>query len=234
MHQIKILIVEDELIFAESMASKLRKMGYHITGIALEVKQALELMDQKPPDLVLIDINLSGYEYNEDHRNGIHLAEIINERYQIPFIFLTGMGNDSIIQKAKHTHPQAYLTKPVKHSELYANIEVAFAKSSEYLVVQDGELPKKIRVKDIEWIEADGNMKNISLASEQECLAIRHSMDKLQAMLSSHYFIRCHRSFIVNIELIQEIKGDDIYVNGKKIPIGRSYKEDTYQRLGIK
>jgi len=80
---IRILIVEDELIIAEDIRTKLTGLGYNVTGIAMTADEAEQLLESARPDIVMLDILLKG------ERDGIDLARIIKDHYKIPFIFLT-------------------------------------------------------------------------------------------------------------------------------------------------
>jgi DNA-binding response OmpR family regulator len=70
--------------------------------------------------MLLLDINLN------DTKDGIDLAEKINELFQLPFIFLTANSDSATIERAKKVKPNAYLVKPFNKDELYAAIEIVF------------------------------------------------------------------------------------------------------------
>jgi DNA-binding LytR/AlgR family response regulator len=116
---LKILIVEDELIIAEDMQNMLTKMGYEVVGNAMDAEEALEILATETPDLMLLDINLGG------KKDGIDLANEINEKYQVPFIFTTSHTDSATVQRAKITKPINYLVKPFKAEQLYTAIEIA-------------------------------------------------------------------------------------------------------------
>ena len=78
---IKVLIVEDELIIAADMESMLVQMGYEVLETAMDYDEAIETLENDSPDLILLDVNLGG------KKDGIDLAQEINTKFQIPFIF---------------------------------------------------------------------------------------------------------------------------------------------------
>lgn len=122
MDKVKILIVEDERLIAESIRISLEKHGYEVCGIESwgeKVRAAIEL---KSPDLVLMDIRLRG------EMSGVQTASVINDVYDIPVIFLTSYSDDKTIEQAKHAFPYGYLVKPFEDRELYATIEIALFK----------------------------------------------------------------------------------------------------------
>lgn len=118
----KILIVEDEKIVAEDIKQTLQKFKYEVIGIAEDAMQALELIKQKEPDLVLMDIVLSGIY------NGIQLTEKINKQFDLPVVYMTAYSDTETLQRATVTEPYGYLIKPFNDRELRANIEMALYK----------------------------------------------------------------------------------------------------------
>ncbi len=120
----KILIVEDEIIIAESIKSALRKFGYDVSGIVSFGEDAVEIAREFHPDLVLMDIQLEG------KMNGIEAADIIHSKYDYPIIFLTAQSDEKTIKDASITNPLGYILKPFKENELKVTIEMAFYKHS--------------------------------------------------------------------------------------------------------
>ena len=125
MPDIRVLIVEDEPIIAADIAEFLESNDYGIVGKAYECYRALELLDLRMTDIVLLDINL------DCEMDGIELAKIINEKYQIPFVFLTSYADKDTISRAKHTMPAGYIVKPFDEKELFATIEIAIFKHNQ-------------------------------------------------------------------------------------------------------
>src|SRR5438045_190655 len=102
MSLLKIGIVEDELIIARTILSTLDELGYLHCGPAISYTEALEMLDNNKPDLLLLDIQLSG------KKDGIDVAETVNDVHRIPFIFLTANTDPETIDRAKRVNPHAY------------------------------------------------------------------------------------------------------------------------------
>lgn len=115
----KILIVEDEVIIAKDIESRLTKMGYKVTGSASSGEKALKLIEEYPPDLILMDIIIKG------EHDGIEFAYIINEKFSIPVVFLTAHSDNDTVEKTKFTNPYGFISKPVDDRELGINIQNA-------------------------------------------------------------------------------------------------------------
>lgn len=118
---IRILIVEDEPLIAENISMYLNNHNYCVSAIAYDDEEAFRELKSNPPDAVLLDINL------ESSRDGVHIAEYINEHNKVPFIFLTSYSDKVILERAKKTNPSGYIVKPFNEQTLYTTIEVALA-----------------------------------------------------------------------------------------------------------
>jgi DNA-binding NtrC family response regulator len=115
---LKILIVEDQFVEANHLRLMLKKAGHSVVGMARSVSDAKFYIAQDRPELVLLDIFLSGKE------TGIDLAEILKDE-NIPFIYLSANSNEEVLSKAKLTHPQGFLVKPFREKDLLIAIEIA-------------------------------------------------------------------------------------------------------------
>lgn len=241
---IKILIVEDELIIAEDMANMLEKMGYEVTGNAMDADEAIECLNKTKPDLILLDINLGG------KRDGITLAGEINEKFQVPFIFTTSYTDGATIERAKNVSPVNYLVKPYKSEQLYTAIELAMfnlskrekastdgSSDEEGLIIRDALFIKekyrytKILIADIHWIKAEGNYLELHLANKKEL--IRATLGAFLERLDRRNFFRTHKSFAVNLDYLTRVEPTFVFIQQTEIPISKTYAEELLQRLNV-
>ena len=130
MNNIKILIVEDELLIAENLAMKLKKLGYIIGGIVSSGKAALEYINSDKPDLILMDIAIKG------NMDGIETAAKILEEEEIPIVYLTAYADDETIERASNTNCYGYLLKPFKDRELQATLKVVLNKHRKHTEIK--------------------------------------------------------------------------------------------------
>ena len=131
MNNIKILIVEDELLIAKGLARQLRKSGYTVGKIVSSGKAALEYIEASLPDIILMDISLKG------QLNGIETTAKIREKNDIPIIFLTAYADDQTLEKAANAGGYGYLLKPYKTVEINAAIKMALNRHQEHLAIQN-------------------------------------------------------------------------------------------------
>jgi CheY-like chemotaxis protein len=114
-----ILIVEDESVVAEDLKEIILSLGYTVAGIADNSASALLLVKEKSPDLITMDINLSGPV------DGISTMEQIRNESDVPVIYLTSFSNDLILERAKKTKPSGYIIKPFNERYIHTSIEIA-------------------------------------------------------------------------------------------------------------
>lgn len=117
----KILIVEDDFILAKVTEMHLRKMGYMVSGMVTSGEQAVELAKSLRPNIILMDIQLSGVI------DGIQAVETIRTWSDVPVIYMTGNSDNGTRQRAMYTACSAYLVKPVDRVELQHAIESALS-----------------------------------------------------------------------------------------------------------
>jgi class 3 adenylate cyclase len=118
----RILIVEDEKIIGLDIKHTLERIGYEVVNLVKSGEAAIDLTGELKPDLVLMDIMLSG------GITGIDAAEDIRRKFDIPVIYLTGLADEETFYKAKVTQPFGYLPKPFDQKGLHTAIEMGLYK----------------------------------------------------------------------------------------------------------
>jgi signal transduction histidine kinase len=118
----QILIVEDEIILARTISLTIENLGYQVAGIADSGEEAIQIVSEVQPDLVLMDIVLDG------ELTGIEAAEKIRDRFDIPVVYLTAYGDHNTVEQATRTDPFGYIIKPIEPDELSATIKIALRK----------------------------------------------------------------------------------------------------------
>ncbi len=119
---VKVLIVEDEIATSNDLEDILTEAGFNVVGTAFTGAQAIDLMQKREPEIVLLDIALKG------QMNGLEVAEHVNDNFRIPFVFLTAFSDDDTIQQVIRTNPGGYIVKPFKESDIVPAIQIALAK----------------------------------------------------------------------------------------------------------
>ena len=108
----QIVVVEDELIVGMMIKLKLAKMGYCVSGMASRGVDAITMVEELQPDLVLMDIRLKG------GINGVETAMKIREMSNIPIVFITGDSSHETRELAELANPRGFLLKPFMDEDL--------------------------------------------------------------------------------------------------------------------
>jgi DNA-binding LytR/AlgR family response regulator len=241
--QTKILIVEDEMVIAANISLQLNELGYEVTGIVPRGEEALHHIKDNPPDILLLDINLKG------NLDGIETAQTMQKTHNIPIIYLTANIDDAHFNRAKQTHPYGFISKPYKKLDLQRAIELTISqlelqpksptnhlkKESQSFILSDSIFVRhhnsmvKVDIRDILYIEAERNYCRIYSKSKEYLLVM--TLKDIDEKLPTKYFLRIHRSFIINISQIDEIANSHITIGKKAIPISKSLRNELFNRI---
>ena len=120
----RILIVEDDGIIALAIAELLEKEGYQVSDMFYSGEQVLLTLEHSNmPDLILLDIGLSG------SINGIEVARQIRRKISIPIIFVTAYTSDKILNEMNEVAPDGVIHKPFVNISLLNLIHKAIGKN---------------------------------------------------------------------------------------------------------
>ncbi|SMD31857.1 two component transcriptional regulator, LytTR family [Reichenbachiella faecimaris] len=242
MTALKIMIVEDEMITAESIKDMLEELGYEVVGICMRAETALNAIMSEEPDFALLDVNLKG------EKTGIWLAEQLKQKHNIPYVFLTSYGDKKTIEQAAETNPFGYLLKPIDKHHLYAAIEVAIKKFAEInnsassnvleeivlkdsLFIKDEYLLVKVKFEDINLAKANGNYIEVHTNGKKHL--IKGTLSTFMEILPKRQFFQTHRSYLINIEKINAIGGNYVKVDQINVPITATNKEELMTQLNL-
>lgn len=241
---IRVLIVEDEFITIETLTSVLKEMNYSISGDAMTADEAITILDKGETDLAILDINIKG------DKSGIWIAEQIRDRYHIPFIFLTAFGDEKTVNRAIEAEPYGYLVKPFNKVDVFTAIEVAlknFAKqgarnldkneetehapmiSKDSIYIRDDYMFVKLNIAEIQYIKSDKNYLEIHLANKRHL--VRGKLGDFAERLSKDEFMQVHRSYIINLGMIDSFGAGFIKIKDVEIPLGNAYKDELKTRI---
>ncbi|BAZ20255.1 response regulator receiver modulated diguanylate cyclase with PAS/PAC sensor [Kalymmatonema gypsitolerans NIES-4073] len=118
----RILVVENEKKIALDIKKRLQKMGYFVYDISSSGEEAIKKVEETNPNLVLVDICLSGTI------NGAQVADIIIKNFEVPVLYLTDYSKIQTINENRLTEPFSYITKPVTERDMHIAIKMALYK----------------------------------------------------------------------------------------------------------
>ncbi len=255
MSVLKILIVEDDLILAEDLSERLVGLGYVISDIVTNQKEAIEAFKKRLPDVVLMDIDLGN-----NQPDGIQTALKLNQIVKVPIIFLTGLGGEENIKRAKEVDPVYYLIKPITDAELQiafdigllnyvkkkrAEVEVSLQASTtppclmysekNIFFVKHKSRYVKININDVLYIKGDSPGNYLSLHTEDQTYTLSTGLKSFGEQVKDNSLMRVHKSYILNLNKVSGFdKGRAFVIKSKEqieIPIGATYREIFQDRF---
>lgn len=134
---IDILIVEDDKPSGLILKKLLLKSGYNVLDTVGTGEEAINAIDNRKIDLILMDISLPG------SIDGIEAAERIYKEHKIPFIYITAGTDDTTFERAKKSMPLNYIVKPFNSQILSSAIEIALFKFEMEKKLRESEARKK-------------------------------------------------------------------------------------------
>jgi DNA-binding NarL/FixJ family response regulator len=129
----RVVIVEDERIVALHLKQQLLKLGYDVVGVAASGEQALRLLADLRPDVVLMDIHIEGAI------DGIETTALIPAELMVPVVYLTAYSDEPTLARARETKPYGYLLKPFTPRELHATIQMVLERRRADMASRDSE-----------------------------------------------------------------------------------------------
>lgn len=119
--ELRILIVEDDPIIATDIKLLLRKEGLQVVSHAKNAIRAYDLLISTSPNFIILDIHLG------TGPTGIDVAEVIQNKYNLPYIFLTSFSDTDTLSAAQEQGPYGYLVKPFQEKTLLTTIAIAWS-----------------------------------------------------------------------------------------------------------
>ncbi len=213
----KILIVDDEVLIAEFLKDELNALGYSNIVMAHNHAQCVKQIEEFCPELVLLDIRM------KNEREGIEIAQEINQKYHIPFIFITAHSDKEILQQALSTVPAGYITKPIKQVDVYAAIRLVETKqeknTEKFIIVKDGYSEIKVLLNTILYAQSDDNYIHIFTTTKK--YTVRNTLEWFKENTPPEMFHQTHRSYIVNLSKITISTSRSVFIEDTEIPVSR-------------
>lgn len=178
----RVLVVEDERIIAMTIRQMLEERGYVVTGTAATAKMAVQEARSSAPDIVLMDIRLSG------EVDGIEAARQIEADTGTPIVFLTSYTEDETIRRASQCRAYSYLVKPVQAAELHATLQIAMSRHNfdRQLSRSEHRLRLAMKASALAVWDWDRNTNSVQTTGDAGPLLGRQAatLDSLETMLS--------------------------------------------------
>lgn len=253
---IRTLVVDDEPQARKTLRIRL---GEHpdleLVGECSSGTAALGAIHQLDPDLVFLDIqmpDMSGFEV---------LRQLDEE--ELPFVvFVTAYDHYAL--EAFQVNALAYLLKPFDdirfnevvdrcrrffrsgrgsegQADLAERIRAVLASPTHpdgRIVVKSGTRTRIVRLQEVDWIQAEGNYARLHCRGGEERHLVPRPLGELAASLEAHGFVRIHRSTVVNLDRVTELRTDNhrdytvLLESGQTLRLSRTYRNELQRALG--
>lgn len=226
---IKCVILDDDN-FAISVLKQLisKDSELELIGEFSDPFMAMNFIRNNKVDLLFLDIEMP-------EMNGTEFIEAIKDFAPLT-IFTTSYTDFAL--KAFEYNVTGYLVKPISTLDFAKAVMKAKGIFKENkllnkstLFVKSGSAIIKLNMNEVNLIECIGDYVNI-FANKKKFTA-HSTMKSIEKLFESGNYLRVHRSYIVRVDQIEEIEDDCIFIEGKNIPIGRTYKNTVYSKLNI-
>jgi DNA-binding LytR/AlgR family response regulator len=236
MGPIKVLIVEDKAIVAESISVMLKKHGLEVVGVCDSGEEAIRMAEALLPDLILMDVELAGA------LDGISAASMIQKNLNVLIIYLSDYTDQKTVDRAKKTLPANYIAKPFVESDVIRAIELAFHNAQAFTKQRPPSLLRnhvflrdekqvfvKLAYQEIIYLRA--GRAYCDIVTDNKVFTLSTSMNHVHDQIQNKDFVRVHRSYIVNVNKITALDGNIIKLGEKELQMSKEFREDLVGRL---
>lgn len=166
----RVVIAEDEAIIRLDLKEILLSAGYDVVGETARGDEAVALVDQHRPDLVILDIKMPGMD-------GVHAAREITRRHRVAVLVLTAFSQRDLIEEARDAGVAAYLVKPFRREELLPAVADVLARCRQTWAIDE-------EVESADAASRDGDVAEDKIATRRvveeakSVLMDRHGMEE--------------------------------------------------------
>jgi DNA-binding LytR/AlgR family response regulator len=240
MKKIKCLVVDDEALARKLLQTYIERIPYlELVATCKNPVEASGFLQSTSIDLMFLDIQMpqiSGVEFLKTlAKRPLVVFTTAYEKYalegyvlDVVDYLLKPFGFDRFFQAVNKVSARLNIsTESAKVSP--SSFEVAPLIEKDFLLVKSEHRVHRLKYKDILYIQS--MQSYVSYYTNKERILSLNTMKKLEVELPSHQFIRIHKSYIIAIEKIEVLEGNQIVIGKVKLPIGASYREEVMKRI---
>jgi DNA-binding LytR/AlgR family response regulator len=242
---IRCIAIDDEPLALKKLVAYIKKIPYlELVAQCLSATDAQPIIEQQHIDAIFLDINMPNL-------NGIDFAKAhAGNHSEGPIMVFTTAYSEYAIEGYK-ANAVDYLLKPFGFNEFEAAAqkvkdiceirqqsaaaEVSTKVDDDVIFVKSDYKIVRVDINSIRYIEAMSEYLRIACDDRDKPVIVLLSMKKIEDYLPSERFMRIHRSYIINLNKISEVKKNHVILNdGSSMPIGDNYKEPFMNYLNAK
>ena len=231
---INCIIIDDEPLAREGIASYVREIDFlHIVATAGNPLELAKLLDQHPIDLIFLDIQMP-------KMNGLDFLKTVQNPPMV--IITTAYPNHAL--EGFQLNVLDYLLKPITFDRFFKSVKKAYdyyqllnrpgdanvqKAAADYFFIRCGSKYEKIQFDQILFVE--GMQNYITIYTQKGKFVTLLYLKNLEENLDNASFMRVHKSYIVSLDKIEGIEGNEILIQSHRIPISRNYREAVLARV---
>jgi len=224
------IIIDDEPMARKGLAEDIKEIDFiEIVGVAENALQAMDMITKKEPDIIFLDIEMPKF-------NGLELVKMLQKP---PMVIVTTAYPEYAVE-GYQLDVIDYLLKPIAFSrllkacnkarELFALKHNAKKESNEdYFFIKCDGIHEKILLNDLLVVEAANNY--VTIHTTTKSFLSYQTLRKMEDTLPADRFIKVHKSYLVAIDKITRIDGNNIIIHKHTIPISRNYKDAVAEKI---
>jgi len=232
--KLKVLIVEDEHLAAEGLKSYVAEIDFlNLVAYCENALEANKILSEQSIDLIFLDIQMPKI-------TGIEFLKSLSKPPMV--IFTTAYPNyalqgyeldviDYLVKpypfdrflKAVNKAKDRFMLENFKHDKPSNDGEI------NYFFVKSEQKLEKVVVKEICYVQAMENY--VIIHTDSQKIISLMTMKSMEEKLPANYFIRSHKSYIVNISKVESIEGNCLNVKSKQLPISRQNKQEVLNKI---
>ena len=221
MNNRKYIIIDDtesDVLYVRDLLDKLPFLN--LAGICSTIEKATELLSQEVIDLIILDINLAD-------QSGLTLLKL---GIQLPPVIITSAFSDFALESYEIGKAADYLLKPYTFERLLIavnralNLQVSATSIANptYIFLKMGRKIQRFDYQSLDFVEGYGLYSKVVTGTQTH--VVNERLASLTELLPARFFLRVHKSYIINITKITSFDRNTLWINNHKIPIGISYR----------
>lgn len=239
--KISCIAIDDEPLALELIKDYTGRVPFlKLDGLFENGIEVLDWLNEKSTDLIFLDIMMPEI-------TGIQFMEALNNR---PMVIFTTAYEDYAL-KGFELDVVDYLLKPITFERFLKAVlkarerlqekkkDTTTAKTEanapeaevDYIFIRSGGHLKRIDLISILYIE--GMSDYLRIHTDKERIMTLMNFQTMLSLLPYNYFLRVHRSYIINLKRINSIESNAVVIGGKHIPVSRNFKEELFKRINL-
>lgn len=224
--KIKCIITDDEPIARKGLRGYIEKVDFlTLVGECEDAMQLNTMLKNQPVDLIFLDIEMP-------EMTGL---ELLSNLISPPKVIIVS-AYEQYALKGYEFNVVDYLLKPVSFDRFIKSVnrihdllQIDQKEKNDYIFVKSNKVLKKILFKDILYIESMENYVVIQTVSCKE--VVYTTLKQLYESLPEDIFQQTHRSYIVNIEKVTAIDGNQLTISSYQIPVARNFRDTIFNLI---